>query len=122
MEQTQREREQGTSMHRAFQNDLFLLRLNTARAFVSALQTSSNPISTTTTMDSSSLASTNGNSSQESIKLSAQVMGLGPVFKLIIGLCNTGVTPSRFLLISFYCDDKLYRYNDHNDGNSLKKQ
>eukprot|EP00093_Oithona_nana_P004818 04818.XXX_23556_31986_1 [CDS] Oithona nana genome sequencing. len=109
VEQTQREREQGTSMHRAFQNDLFLLRLNTARAFVSALQTSSNPISTTTTMDSSSLASTNGNSSQESIKLSAQVMGLGPVFKLIIGLCNTGVTPSRFLLISFYCDDKLYR-------------
>ena len=108
MEQTQREREQGTAMHRAFQNDLFLLRLNTARAFVSALQTSSNPISTT--MDSTSLASTDGNSSQESIKLSAQVMGLGPVFKLIIGLCNTGVTPSRFLLISFYCDDKLYRF------------
>ena len=108
MEQTQREREQGTAMHRAFQNDLFLLRLNTARAFVSALQTSSNPISTT--MDSTSLGSTDGNSSQESIKLSAQVMGLGPVFKLIIGLCNTGVTPSRFLLISFYCDDKLYRF------------
>ena len=108
MEQTQREREQGTAMHRAFQNDLFLLRLNTARAFVSALQTSSNPISTT--RDTTSLSSTDGNSSQESIKLSAQVMGLGPVFKLIIGLCNTGVTPSRFLLISFYCDDKLYRF------------
>ena len=108
MEQTQREREQGTAMHRAFQNDLFLLRLNTARAFVSALQTSSNPI--TSTSSSASAGEANQVGTQESIKLSAQVMGLGPVFKLIIGLCNTGVTPSRFLLISFYCDDKLYRF------------
>ena len=46
VEQSSRERENGTLMHRVFQHDLFLLRLNTARAFVRALQTSSNPITT----------------------------------------------------------------------------
>ena len=98
VEQSARERETSTVMHRVFQHDLYLLRLNTARSFVRALQTSSNPISSSSGDDS------------ESIKLSAQVLGLGPVFKLIIGLCNTSTsTPSRYLLISFYCDDKMYR-------------
>ena len=82
-----------TQLHHYFK------RLNTARSFVRSLQTSSNPISTG-----------NGDES-ESIKLSAQVLGLGPVFKLVIGLCNTSTsTPSRYLLITFYCDDKMYRY------------
>ena len=104
VEQSSRERENGTQMHRVFQHDLFLLRLNTARAFVRALQTSSNPITTATSDDSAD------SSSEATIKLSAQVLGLGPVFKLILGLCNTSVgKPSRYLLISFYCDDKLYK-------------
>ena len=82
-----------------YQTTSLFLRLNTARSFVRSLQTSSNPISTG-----------NGDES-ESIKLSAQVLGLGPVFKLVIGLCNTSTsTPSRYLLITFYCDDKMYRY------------
>ena len=85
-------------VHKYPTTSLFL-RLNTARSFVRSLQTSSNPISTG-----------NGDES-ESIKLSAQVLGLGPVFKLVIGLCNTSTsTPSRYLLITFYCDDKMYRY------------
>ena len=50
-------------MHRVFQHDLYLLRLNTARAFVRSLQTSSNPIT-----------GVNGES-DEPIKLSAQVLG-----------------------------------------------
>ena len=105
VEQSSRERENGTLMHRVFQHDLFLLRLNTARSFVRALQTSSNPITTATNSDGGDSAS-----SEATIKLSAQVLGLGPVFKLILGLCNTSVgTPSRYLLISFYCDDKLYK-------------
>ena len=107
VEQSARERETSTLMHRVFQHDLYLLRLNTARSFVRSLQTSSNPISTG-----------NGDES-ESIKLSAQVLGLGPVFKLVIGLCNTSTsTPSRYLLITFYCDDKMYRYEiDKSRGN-----
>ena len=87
-------------VHKYLTTSLFL-RLNTARSFVRSLQTSSNPISTG-----------NGDES-ESIKLSAQVLGLGPVFKLVIGLCNTSTsTPSRYLLITFYCDDKMYRYEN----------
>ena len=45
VDQTMRERENSLLMHRVFQHDLYLLRLNTARAFVSALDSSSNPIS-----------------------------------------------------------------------------
>ena len=38
------------------------------------------------------------------------MLGLGPVFRLILGLTNTSAnTPSRGLFITFYCDDKLYR-------------
>ena len=82
-------------MHRVFQHDLYQLRLNTARAYVSALETSSNPVSS---------------DPEEPIKLTAQVLGLGPIFRLIIGLTNTSAsTPSRGLYITFYCDDKLYQ-------------
>jgi len=81
-------------MHRVFQHDLYLLRLNTARSFIGALNTSANPVS---------------DDVQEPIKLSAQILGLGPVFRLLIGLCNTSAgKPSRDLMITFYCDDKLY--------------
>ena len=57
MEQSSREREHGILMHRVFQHDLFLLRLNTARSYVRALQTSSNPI---TSSQSSSQVGTEG--------------------------------------------------------------
>ena len=39
VDQTLRERENSVFMHRIFQRDLYLLRLNTARAFVNALKT-----------------------------------------------------------------------------------
>ena len=58
VDQTLRERENSVLMHRVFQHDLYLLRLNTARAFIGALNTSSNPVS---------------DDIQEPIKLSAQV-------------------------------------------------
>ncbi len=94
VDQTLRERENALLMHRVFQHDLYLLRLNTARAFVSALDSGSNPVS---------------NDAEEPLKLSAQILGLGPVFRLVIGLCNTSAgKPSRDLVITFYCDDKLY--------------
>ena len=95
VDQTLRERESSVLMHRVFQHDLYQLRLNTARAYVNALQTSANPVSS---------------DPEEPIKLTAQVLGLGPMFRLIIGLTNTSAnTPSRNLYITFYCDDKLYR-------------
>ena len=48
-------------MHRVFQHDLYQLRLNTARAYVSALDTSANPVSS---------------DPEEPIKLTAQVLGI----------------------------------------------
>ena len=99
VDQTLRERENSVAMHRMFQHDLYLLRLNTARAFVESIKTSANPVA----------GSGTGVSENDPIKMSAQVLGLGPVFRLIIGLCNTSPgKPSRNLMITFYCDDKLY--------------
>lgn len=99
VDQTLRERENSVAMHRMFQHDLYLLRLNTARAFVESIKTSANPVA----------GSGTGVADSEPIKMSAQVLGLGPVFRLIIGLCNTSPgKPSRNLMITFYCDDKLY--------------
>ena len=89
VDQTLRERENSVAMHRMFQHDLYLLRLNTARAFVESIKTSANPVA----------GSGTGVSENEPIKMSAQVLGLGPVFRLIIGLCNTSPgKPSRNLM------------------------
>ncbi|XP_002732274.1 BBSome complex member BBS1-like [Saccoglossus kowalevskii] len=94
VDQTMRERENGTTMHRTFQHDLYRMRLNTARAFVTALDNSLNPISMNPT---------------EPLKLSAQIQGIGPTFKLTVSLQNTSMnTPSLSLIISFQYDDKLY--------------
>lgn len=105
VDQTLRERDNSVLMHRVFQHDLYQLRLNTARAYVSALETSANPVSS---------------DPEEPIKLTAQVLGLGPMFRLIIGLTNTSAnTPSRGLYITFYCDDKLYQVRLHQQNSPL---
>ena len=94
VDQTLRERESAGSMHRMFQRDLYLLRLMAARGYVSALQKSLNPISASTT---------------EPLKLSAQVQGIGPAFKLTVNLQNiSSSVPSMHLLITFQFDDSLY--------------
>ncbi|XP_045616559.1 BBSome complex member BBS1 isoform X1 [Procambarus clarkii] len=97
VDQTMRERENCVLMHRVFQHDLYRLRLNTARAYVQALETSSNPVSLSQT---------------EPLKLSAQVLGLGPTFKLRVELQNTSSTsPSLQLAVIFHCDDRIYNVN-----------
>nr|CAD7463204.1 unnamed protein product [Timema tahoe] len=82
-------------MHQTFQQDLLRLRLNTARSCVKALQSCSNPIS---------------GSSDEPVKISAQVLGLGPTFQIHLTLQNMSDNnrPSKDLAIVFHCDDKLY--------------
>ncbi|XP_047480253.1 Bardet-Biedl syndrome 1 protein-like [Penaeus chinensis] len=94
VDQTMRERENSVLMHRVFQHDLYRLRLNTARAYVEALETSSNPVCLSQT---------------EPLKLSAQVLGLGPTFKLRVELQNTSSSsPSLQLAVIFHCDDRIY--------------
>uniref|UniRef100_A0A7N5JL06 BBSome complex member BBS1 n=1 Tax=Ailuropoda melanoleuca TaxID=9646 RepID=A0A7N5JL06_AILME len=94
VDQTLREREAGTAMHRTFQTDLYLLRLRAARAYVQALESSLNPVSVTT---------------REPLKLHAVVQGLGPTFKLTLHLQNTSAArPILGLLVCFLYNEVLY--------------
>ncbi|XP_061564145.1 Bardet-Biedl syndrome 1 protein [Cololabis saira] len=95
VDQTLRERENGTAMHRAFQMDLSRLRLAAATAYVKALESSLTPMS-------ASLA--------EPLKMNAVVQGLGPTFKLTLNIQNTAACrPVMNLAISFLYNDGLYR-------------
>ncbi|XP_033121921.1 Bardet-Biedl syndrome 1 protein-like, partial [Anneissia japonica] len=81
-------------MHRTFQHDLYRMKLATARAFMKSLDNSMSPISS---------------NPAEPLKLSAQVQGIGPTFKLTVSLQNTSINhPSINLFISFLFDEKLY--------------
>ncbi|XP_040826912.1 Bardet-Biedl syndrome 1 protein [Ochotona curzoniae] len=94
VDQTLREREAGTAMHRAFQTDLYLLRLRAARAYVQALECSLSPVSAT---------------AREPLKLLAVVQGLGPTFKLTLHLQNTSTArPILGLLLCFLYNEVLY--------------
>jgi Bardet-Biedl syndrome 1 protein len=94
LDQTLRERENATVMHRTFQSDLQKLRLLTARSYVKALHSSLNPVSS---------------AACDPVKLNCAVQGLGPSFKLTVNLENTSPNiPSQNLLLSFYADRNLY--------------
>ncbi|XP_028658847.1 Bardet-Biedl syndrome 1 protein [Erpetoichthys calabaricus] len=94
VDQTMRERENAVAMHRAFQMDLYRLRLTAARAYVKALESNLTPMSS---------------SASEPLKMNAVVQGLGPSFKLTLNIQNTSVCrPSMNLAISFWYDEKLY--------------
>ncbi|KAB0407489.1 hypothetical protein E2I00_007663, partial [Balaenoptera physalus] len=94
VDQTLREREAGTAMHRTFQADLYLLRLRAARAYVQALESSLSPVSAT---------------AREPLKLHAVVQGLGPTFKLTLHLQNTSAArPILGLLVCFLYNEGLY--------------
>ncbi|XP_060014510.1 Bardet-Biedl syndrome 1 protein isoform X7 [Lagenorhynchus albirostris] len=94
VDQTLREREAGTVMHRTFQADLYLLRLRAARAYAQALESSLSPVSAT---------------AREPLKLHAVVQGLGPTFKLTLHLQNTSTArPILGLLVCFLYNEGLY--------------
>eukprot|EP00111_Clytia_hemisphaerica_P010146 TCONS_00029654-protein len=95
VDQALREKECAKEMHQVFQSDLFKIRLNAARSLVKTIQTSSNPVSS---------------SLDDPLKLSAQVQGIGPGFKLIMSVQNTSSSsPSTDLLLTFMADHKLYK-------------
>ena len=94
VEQTQREREQATEMHRVFQRDLCKLRLNTARAYVKIISDGHGPMSS---------------SAGSSLRLTAQVQGLGPRFKLKLNLQNTGSKAVCDMVVTFAYNAMLYR-------------
>lgn len=76
VEQTKREREKASEMHRSFQRDLCKLRLSTARAYVKSITTGQGPI---------------WSNNEASVIINANVFGLGPEFKLEFTLENNGM-------------------------------
>ena len=94
VEQTQREREQATEMHRVFQRDLCKLRLSTARAYVKIISDGQGPMSY---------------SAGSSLRMTAQVQGLGPKFKLKLNVQNTGGKSVTHLAVTFNFNAMLYK-------------
>merc|ERR1719382_1989672 len=75
VEQTSREREQAIDMHRTFQRDLCKLRLSTAKAYVNLLGAGHGPMSS---------------AGGHQVRLNANVVGMGPQFKLVVRVQNAG--------------------------------
>ena len=94
VEQTQRERDQATDMHRIFQRDLCKLRLVTARSYVKIITDGHGPLSY---------------ASGASLRLNAQVQGLGPKFVIKLNVQNTGTRTMSAIPITFSYNHDLYR-------------
>ncbi|XP_066144542.1 Bardet-Biedl syndrome 1 protein homolog [Euwallacea fornicatus] len=92
LEQSLREKQNALEIHQTFQQELIRLRLTAARALVQNLS------------DQSGI----GNE-KEQIKLSAQVLGLGPKFTVILTLENINpLKPLVGLSLTFHCNPALY--------------
>merc|ERR1719409_1380318 len=94
VEQTSREREQAIDMHRTFQRDLCKLRLSTARAYVNILGAGHGPMS-----------SMGG----AQVRLNAQVVGMGPQFKIVVRVQNAGVHALYDVPLMCTTNPNLYR-------------
>ncbi|TMW68472.1 hypothetical protein Poli38472_005940 [Pythium oligandrum] len=95
VEQTQRERDHATEMHRHFQRDLCKLRLTTARAYVKIIKDGQGPVSYST---------------GAAIRLNAQVQGLGPSFRIKLNVQNAGTKAVTDITVAFHYDHELYRF------------
>ncbi|CAG7726909.1 unnamed protein product, partial [Allacma fusca] len=91
VDQTMRERDNSTAMHRSFQRDVFKSKLETARCLVRVIETKQTPTSIS-----------------DSIKLSAEVLGLGSSFLIRIGIQNIGSTATTDVGLFLHWDDKFY--------------
>ncbi|XP_065155693.1 Bardet-Biedl syndrome 1 protein homolog isoform X2 [Atheta coriaria] len=97
LEQSARERQNAVEMHRNFQQDLIRLRLNAARAMAHSLSDS-----------------TGMGNEKEMVKVSAQVLGLGPNFTLVLNLENMNSNkPLLDLSIVFHVRPDLYKLSDY---------
>ncbi|KAK6620339.1 hypothetical protein RUM44_006740 [Polyplax serrata] len=101
LEQAGREMNQPIQIHRTFQKELFRFRLETARSFYKSLNKVNNSIS---------------NDYRLPLKLSTEVFGLGPTFKIVLTLENMSQTSQNpdYLLdttlsLVFHYNDKIYK-------------
>lgn len=93
VDNTRRERDTAITMHRTFQRDLFRLKLLSARQYAKALQANQTPVVT---------------SIQVSLRVNVEVLGMGPVFKVIVALTNTTEHAIEGLRIAMTCDTAMY--------------
>merc|ERR1712136_266193 len=94
VEQTSRERDQAIDVHRTFQRDLCKLRLSTARGYVNLLGTGHGPMS-----------SMGG----AQVRLNAQVVGMGPQFKVVVRVQNAGAHALYDVPLMCTSNPTLYR-------------
>ncbi len=95
IENSKLEMEHGPEMHKIFQRELCKLRLNCARAYVKVITDGNGPISY---------------SSVASVRLNADVQGLGPLFKLNLKIQNTGRQVLQDSVVTFGFDHNLYAF------------
>eukprot|EP00455_Lapot_gusevi_P029644 TRINITY_DN3175_c0_g1_i7.p1 TRINITY_DN3175_c0_g1~~TRINITY_DN3175_c0_g1_i7.p1 ORF type:complete len:595 (+),score=101.41 TRINITY_DN3175_c0_g1_i7:67-1851(+) len=93
VEQTEREREQSTQMHRVFQRELCKLRVATARSYVKIISDNQGPIANNST----------------ALRLHVQSRGLGPFFKMLLSLKNTSVKALTEIPLVFSYNHEVYR-------------
>jgi len=94
VEQTSRERDQAIEMHRTFQRDLCKLRLSTARAYVNLLGAGHGPMSS---------------AGGAQVRLNAEVVGVGPQFKIVVRVQNAGVHALYDVPLMCTTNQNLYR-------------
>jgi Bardet-Biedl syndrome 1 protein len=94
VEQMEREKKHAADMHRIFQRDLVKLRLATARSYVKSVQHSLGPQSYA--LDAS-------------IRVNADVNGLGPLFKIRFHVQNTGKNALYNVPVCLSYDQLMYR-------------
>ena len=114
LELCEREREDAAEIHRLFQRDLCVLRLEAARSYVKVL-TDSNLGAARTQISSSS---TSGGEEEEGanrqepssvpVKVAVKVEGLGPSFLMKVTLQNLGGTPLYNCRLLYSFDQSLY--------------
>ena len=93
IDQTTREREQATDMHRLFQRDLCKLRLSAAQTFYQVISDGQGPLAT----------------GAGTLHLSASVHGLGPSFQIRMTLRNNGTDNMQQTMVTITFNRKIYR-------------
>lgn len=96
VEQTTRERENAKAIHNSFQSELWRLRLTAARATVDCINTAESTIS--------------GDLGNVPVKLAAEIIGLGPTFRLDLTLENMSTRKEASnLSVLLHADHRHYR-------------
>ncbi|KAG5492840.1 hypothetical protein JKF63_01420 [Porcisia hertigi] len=102
--QSSRERKHSAEIYQRFQYDVSQLRLTTAKAYLEMIYNGAVPC------ELGSLTQENEEAAESSLRLSAVVQGLGPVFKVKVQLQNVGEAPMRAVRIVFCLpEDGVYR-------------